>query len=127
MTGTPTHTLLLVEDEELVRMLLFDVLEELGYRVLEARDAASALPFLGNAAQAIDLIVSDINLPDMSGRDLANRARELRPGCKILFLTGYSPDSVAAQLEPGMAVLQKPIAQEKLAARIRAMLEERAP
>ncbi|MBP2551183.1 PAS domain S-box-containing protein [Neorhizobium galegae] len=120
------ETVLVVDDEPLVRVLIVEVLEELGYRALEAEDAASALPFL-EASDRIDLMVTDVGLPNgINGRQLADAARARRPGLKILFITGYAENAVLNQnnLEPGMHVMTKPFAMEAMATRIRQLIAE---
>jgi len=117
------ETVLVVEDEDTVRMLVVDVLDELGYAALEAVDADGALAILESGAP-IDLLVTDVGLPGMNGRQLADRARELRPDLKVLFITGYAHNAAVGNglLEPGMAVVTKPFAVDHLAARIAEMV-----
>jgi CheY-like chemotaxis protein len=114
---------LVVEDVAAVRMLIVDVLHELGYRTIEAADAAQALPIL-DSARPIDLMVSDVGLPGLSGRRIAEFARGKRPGLKILFVTGYAEEAAnrSGFLEEGMDMLTKPFAVEALAAKISAMM-----
>ena len=119
------ETVLVVDDEEHVRMLVTEVLDESAYRTLEARDGRSAMEILTSDV-AIDLLVTDVGLPGgMNGRQLADAARELRPGLKVLFITGYAENAVvgAGHLPPGMAVLVKPFAMAALGAKIRDILE----
>ena len=118
------RTVLVVDDEAPVRMLIGDVLADLGYRVVEAEDGAAGLAIL-QSPQGVDLVISDIGLPgSMSGRQMALAARTARPGLKVLFITGYAEDAVLGdgQLEPGMQVLAKPFAFETLAARVQEMM-----
>jgi CheY-like chemotaxis protein len=117
------ETVLIVEDEDTVRMLVMDVLDELGYGAHEAVDATSALRILEGEAR-IDLLITDVGLPGMNGRQLADRARELRPGLKTLFITGYAHNAAVGNglLEPGMEVLTKPFAVDRLASKIRDMV-----
>jgi CheY-like chemotaxis protein len=120
------ETVLVVDDEPTVRMLAAEVLEELGYAAIEAADATLGLQAL-RAAGRIDLLVTDVGLPGgMNGRQLADAARELRPGLKVLFITGYAENAVIGHghLAPGMQVITKPFAMDTLAARIRAMITE---
>jgi CheY-like chemotaxis protein len=120
------ETVLVVDDEPLVRVLIVEILEELGYRALEAEDAASALPVL-ESGERIDLMVTDVGLPNgINGRQLADAARCARPGLKILFITGYAENAVLNQnnLEPGMYVMTKPFAMEAMANRIRQLIAE---
>jgi CheY-like chemotaxis protein len=116
---------LVVEDEAVVRLLVVEVLEELGYVPLEAVDAASGLRVLRSAAR-IDLLVTDVGLPGgMNGRQLADAARQIRPGLKVLFITGYAQNAAIGNgiLEPGMAMLSKPFALDALGAKIHKMID----
>jgi PAS domain S-box-containing protein len=118
------QTVLVVDDEPSVRMLITEVLEELGYAAVEAADGASGLTVLRSDAR-IDLLVSDVGLPGgMNGRQLADAARRFRPSLKVLFITGYAEHAVlqSGNLEPGMQVLTKPFALEKLAERIKTII-----
>ncbi|MGQ9368419.1 ATP-binding protein [Azospirillum sp. ST 5-10] len=119
------ETVLVVEDEALVLMLWAETLESQGYRVLQATDPQAAIAILKSAA-AIDLLVSDVGLPGMNGRELAAAARRLRPGLKVLFLTGYAHHAAFGpeSLEPGTRLLGKPVAVDGLLAQVRALLDE---
>jgi PAS domain S-box-containing protein len=119
------ETVLVVDDEPTVRMLVMEVLEELGYAAIEAADGASALKVLRSSAR-IDLLISDVGLPGgMNGRQVADAAREARPGLRVLFITGYAENAVIrnGHLDPGMHVLTKPFAMDALATRIKAIIE----
>lgn len=117
------EVVLVVEDEGTVRELIVDVLNGLGYRVLEARDGAAGLQILQSSAP-VDLLVTDIGLPGLNGRQLVDAARELRPDLKVLFMTGYAETAAAADgfLQPGMELLTKPFAMDALAARVRELI-----
>ncbi len=118
------ETVLVVDDEATVRMLATEVLGELGYRTLEAEDGAAGLRVLRSGAR-IDLLITDVGLPGgTNGRQVADAARALRPGLKVLFITGYAETAVLSHghLEPGMHVLVKPFALETLAARVKDLL-----
>jgi PAS domain S-box-containing protein len=117
---------LVVEDEDAVRMLVVDVLRELGYSTLEAGDSKTALPYL-LGAERIDLLVSDVGLPGLNGRQLAEIARQHRPQLPVLFMTGYAPDAQVRGdfLGAGMDMLTKPFTVDDLALRVRNMLELR--
>ncbi|VVM55850.1 Sensor histidine kinase RcsC [Pseudomonas fluorescens] len=120
------ETILVVDDEHTVRMLLVEVLEELGYCVIEAADSAEGLKVLRSGVR-IDLLISDVGLPGgMNGRQMADAAREVRPGLKTLFITGYAETAAIAQghLEPGMHVLTKPFAIDTLVSRVRRLMGE---
>nr|WP_246731139.1 CHASE domain-containing protein [Methylobacterium sp. 2A] len=118
------ETVLIVDDEPTVRMLVTDVLSDLGYLALEAVDGAGGLRVLQSDAW-VDLLVTDVGLPGgLNGRQLADAARVGRPDLKVLFITGFAEAAVLGDghLDPGMAVLTKPFAVDVLADRIRAML-----
>ena len=119
------ETVLVVEDEPAVRLLVMEILEDLGYTAIEAQDARSALPTIEGPGR-IDLLVSDVGLPGgTNGRQLAEMARQRRPGLKVLFITGYAQGASVRSgfLEPGMEMLTKPFALDVLAAKIREMIE----
>jgi signal transduction histidine kinase len=119
------ETVLVVDDEPTVRMLVTEVLEELGYATIEAAEGAAALNVLRSDVR-LDLLVTDVGLPGgMNGRQVADAARTARPGLKVLFITGYAENAAVGngQMEPGMEVLTKPFSIEALAARIRGILE----
>jgi CheY-like chemotaxis protein len=113
------QTVLVVEDDPAVRMVVLDELSELGYRTLEAADGPSALPIL-QSGQAIDLLLTDVGLPGMNGRQVAEIARQHRPTLRVLFMTGYAEQasSRASFLAPGMDMITKPFTMDDLAARI---------
>ena len=116
--------MLVVDDEPTVRMLVAEVLHDLGCTVLEAQDAAAGLAIL-KSDTPIDLLVSDVGLPGgMNGRQMADAARVFRPGLQVLFITGYAENAVLGNghLAPGMHVLTKPFAIEALANRLKALM-----
>ena len=118
------ETVLIVDDEPTVRMLVLEVLEELGYAALEAADGAAGLKILQSDAR-IDLLVTDVGLPGgMNGRQMADAARLVRPNLEVLFITGYAENAVVGNghLDPGMHVMTKPFAMEALASRIKALI-----
>jgi PAS domain S-box-containing protein len=117
------ETVMVVEDVAAVRMLIIDVLHDLGYRTIEAADAAEALPVI-ESGRAIDLLISDVGLPGVGGRQLADQARARRPGLRVLFLTGYAEHATTRSgfLDDGMALMTKPFAVETLAAKISEMM-----
>jgi len=101
-----------------------EVLEDLGYRTIEASDGAAGLTVLQSDAR-IDLLITDVGLPGgMNGRQVADAGRVLRPTLKVLFITGYAENAVVSHghLAPGMQVLTKPFAMEELAARIKELI-----
>ena len=118
--------ILVVEDEPAVRRFSTDALQELGYRVLEADGAATALQLLDGHPD-IALLFTDVVMPDINGRKLADEARRRRPGLPVLFTTGYSRDAVIHQslANHDVALLGKPFTVDELAAKVRRMLDER--
>jgi PAS domain S-box-containing protein len=123
--GEQGKSVLVVDDEPTVRMLLTDILEELGYSAIEAADSAAGLEILQSDTR-IDLLITDVGLPGgMNGRQMADAGRVSRAALKVLFITGYAETAVlgSGHLQPGMAVLTKPFAMETMAERIRAMVE----
>ncbi|NUU01312.1 hybrid sensor histidine kinase/response regulator [Herbaspirillum robiniae] len=119
-TASGLKTILVVDDEPLVRMVAVEVLQDLGYHVLEAEDGASAVKVMG-AHPEIDLLITDVGLPNgMNGRQLADAVRVQRPELPVLFITGYAENAVLnhGHLERGMQVLTKPFAAEALGRRV---------
>jgi CheY-like chemotaxis protein len=121
-----SHTILIVDDEPSIRMLLTDALEEIGFNVIEAHDGPTGLNILQSDA-TIDLLITDVGLPGgMNGRQLADAARATRPALKVLFITGYAENAIIGngQLAPGMQVLTKPFVVEALAGRVLDMIKD---
>jgi PAS domain S-box-containing protein len=121
----PGETVLVVDDEDLVRDLVVEVLGELGYAALQAADGAAGLKLLKSNTR-IDLLITDVGLPGgMNGRQLADAARALRTNLKVLFITGYAENAVInhGHLEHGMQIMTKPFQMDALGIKIRAMLE----
>jgi PAS domain S-box-containing protein len=123
--GAGHETILVVEDDRDVRAYLVELLRDLNYRVLSAHDAVAALGMIETGGIRIDLLLTDVVLPGMNGRQLAEQAKNRRPDLKVLFTTGYSRNAIVHQgrLDPGVAMIQKPITQDTLAARIRDLLD----
>jgi signal transduction histidine kinase/CheY-like chemotaxis protein len=117
------ETVLIVEDDPAVRVLVSTVLSELGYAFVEAADADSAVPIL-DSAQRIDLMISDVGLPGMNGRQLAEIGRQYRPELKVLFITGYAEHAAVRGgfLDPGMQMITKPFTFDLLTAKVREMI-----
>ncbi|AYG44643.1 response regulator [Pseudomonas sp. Leaf58] len=111
--------LLVVEDDDIVRMLMVEVLDELGYTVIEAQDAGAALRVLEDATQPLALMMTDVGLPDMRGEVLAAKARELRPLLPVLFASGYA-ESVS--VPEGMHLIGKPFSIDQLREKVGAIL-----
>ncbi len=118
------ETVLIVEDDPAVRVLVSQVLSELGYAFVEAGDADSALPII-ESSQRIDLMISDVGLPGMNGRQLAEIGRQIRPDLKVLFITGYAEHAAVRGgfLDPGMQLITKPFTFELLTAKVREMIK----
>jgi two-component system cell cycle sensor histidine kinase/response regulator CckA len=121
-----SETILLAEDEPTLREVTRVFLESFGYRVLEAIDVEHALELARTYAQPIHLILTDVIMPRLSGRQLAEQILVLRPGIKVLYMTGYTDDMVVHHevLEPGVAILQKPFDKNRLARKIRLVLDD---
>ncbi|WP_122235660.1 ATP-binding protein, partial [Pseudomonas savastanoi] len=118
------ETILIVDDEPTVRMLLTDALGDLGYTLIEAADSLAGLKLLRSDVH-IDLLITDVGLPGgMNGRQMADAGREVRPHLKTLFITGYAENAAIGdeQLGPGMRVLTKPFAIDALAARVQELM-----
>jgi two-component system, cell cycle sensor histidine kinase and response regulator CckA len=123
---TGNETLLLVEDEDAVRALARHVLRSCGYTLLEAIDGGEAIRVAQNHDGPIHLVVSDVVMPHLGGRQLVERLEGVRPGLKMLFLSGYPDDAVVRHgiLEADVAFLQKPFTPTALAQKVRAVLDE---
>jgi nitrogen-specific signal transduction histidine kinase len=120
-----SETVLLVEDEDGVRALSRHVLQVCGYTVLEATDGAEAVRIAGQHREHIDLLLTDVVMPRMSGREVAERVAGMHAGTKVLFLSGYTDDAVVRHgiLEAEVAFLQKPFSPASLAAKVREVLD----
>jgi PAS domain S-box-containing protein len=123
-----SETVLVVEDEEIVRSLVREMLEGLGYEVADARDGEEALAVLSSPSAAVDLVITDMVMPRMSGRELARRVAELHPDTAVLLVSGYIGDTstVHGPLEPGTAFLEKPFTAPELAEKVRMLLDATA-
>ncbi|MGY2251504.1 ATP-binding protein [Pseudomonas reactans] len=117
------ETVLIVEDDPAVRVLVSAVLKELGYGFVEAGDADTAMPII-ESDQRIDLLISDVGLPGMNGRQLAEIGRQIRPDLKVLFITGYAEHAAVRGgfLDPGMQLITKPFTFDLLTAKVREMI-----
>ena len=121
-----SETILLVEDEEIVRKLACTILQKNGYEVLEAPNGEEALRIVqGQNGNPIHLLVTDVVMPGMSGRQLADRLERVRPGTKVLFMSGYTDDTIVHHgvLDPGIAYIQKPFTPDALASKVRDILD----
>ena len=119
------ETVLVIDDEPSIRMLILDVLHDAGYHAVEAGDGPSGLKILQSDIR-IDLLVTDVGLPGgVNGRQVADAGRALRPGLKVLFITGYAENAVVANghLDRSMQVITKPFLIEALGNKIREMID----
>ncbi|WP_449433723.1 response regulator [Pseudomonas putida] len=107
--------LLVVEDDDIVRMLMVDVLDELGYKVIEAPTATVALQILKDSTKSLALLMTDVGLPDMRGEELAKQSRALRPLLPVLFASGYAE---SFNVPEGMHLIGKPFSIEQLRTKV---------
>ena len=123
--GSAHEVVLVVEDEERVRNHSVEALRELGYTVLQAPDGIEALRIMARGQQPISLLFTDVVMPEMTGDELARRARERQPGLKVLYTSGYTPDENAITTDAGIAaaLIAKPFGVAQLAAKVRAALD----
>lgn len=124
-SGDVADTILLVEDDHDVRAYVAEILRELHYRVLEAHDADSALAMVDRNDVEVHLLLTDVVLPGMNGRQLAEELKARQPAIRVLFMSGYSRDAIVhdGRLDPGVELMQKPLTQEVLAQRVRDALD----
>jgi CheY-like chemotaxis protein len=125
--GELNETILVVEDDEAVRMYSAESLRELGYSVIEAPDAVTALRMLEQHPE-IKLLFTDVGLPGINGRELVDKARIKTPGLRVLFTTGYARNAIVHQgrLDPGVELLTKPFTRAQLGLRVREILDTEA-
>jgi CheY-like chemotaxis protein len=118
------ETILIVEDDDGVRQYAAEILRDLNYQVLEARDSTSALKLI-DAEKNFDLLLTDVVLPGKNGRELANEVERRRPGIKVIFMTGYSRNAIVhhGRLDRGTELIPKPLTEAVLARRIRIVLD----
>jgi CheY-like chemotaxis protein len=123
-TGSRDETILVVEDDPLMCKLACDALDELGYTVLQASNAMAALAILGQEPN-IKLLFTDVVMPDVNGKKLAEEALRRRPNLKVLFTTGYTANAVVhgGVLDPGVQFIGKPFTLDQLAAKVRSVLD----
>jgi PAS domain S-box-containing protein len=123
--STGTETILLVEDEAVVRQLVAEILETSGYSVLQAADGPSALELLRRHTGALELLVTDVVMPGMSGPEVAHAVTSMRPGTQVLYTSGYTDQAIGHHgvLEPDVAFLQKPFSADDLTRKVRALLD----
>ena len=120
------ETVLLVEDETVVRQLVAEILETSGYTVLQAADGPSALELARRHSGEISLLLTDVVMPGMSGPEVAQSVTAMRPGLLVLYMSGYTDSQIGHHgvLEPGIAFLQKPFSTDDLTRKVRALLDE---
>lgn len=125
--GDKRENILVVEDDADLRTYVADVLRDLNYQVIAASSAQSALTILMQVQPSIDLMLTDVVMPGINGRELGKRATQIRPGLKVLYMTGYSSNAVVHQgrLDEGVDLLEKPVSQANLALRVRQLLDRR--
>ena len=118
------ETILIVEDDDGVRQYAAEILRDLNYQIIEAKDSATALRLL-DADKKFDLLLTDVVLPGKNGRELADEVERRRPGTKVIFMTGYSRNAIVHQgrLDPGIELIPKPLIEGVLARRIRQVLD----
>jgi CheY-like chemotaxis protein len=121
------EAILVVEDDPDLRSYLGEILRSLDYRVVVASNSAEALGLLAKSGRHIDLLLTDIIMPGLNGRQLVEKARDQYPDLKVLYMTGYSRNAVVHQgrLDEGVDLLQKPISQAELAHRVRVILDRK--
>jgi CheY-like chemotaxis protein len=124
-TGDRSEIVLVVEDDALMRRLAAEALHELGYTVFESENAANALAILDRVAD-VKLLFTDVVMPDVNGKKLADEAVRRRPGLKVIFTTGYTANAVVhgGVLDQGVHFISKPFALDRLAAKVRSVLDE---
>ncbi|QEI08324.1 response regulator [Pigmentiphaga aceris] len=123
-TPASNELVLVVEDDDVIRSLIVETLSDQGYRICEAADGPAGLAVL-QSRRDIDLLVTDIGLPGLNGRQVADAARLLRPGLRVMFMTGYAQSALSDSelLEPGVELITKPFAIDTFVRRIRGMLD----
>jgi CheY-like chemotaxis protein len=123
--GQEGESILVVEDDGDLRAYIAEIVRGLGYRVRAVQSPSAALPILQDTHERVDLLLTDVVMPGINGRDLGRQAQALRPGLPILYMTGYSRNAVVhhGRLDEGVEMLQKPIGQQLLGERVRDLLD----
>ena len=126
--GGGGETILVVEDQEAVRLFAKAALRQHGYQVIQASDGDQALSVAKQHSGRIDLLLTDVVMPGLNGRELSDRLKEVRPNVKVLFISGYTADVIAQRgiLDQGVAFLHKPFSSDELAAKVREVLMQRS-
>jgi CheY-like chemotaxis protein len=117
---------LVVDDEPAIRMVIAEVLTEVGYRVIEASDGPSGLRIIQSGGR-IDLLITDVGLPNgLNGRQVADAARRINPGLKVLFITGFAENAAigSGHLDSGMSAITKPFVNTALANKVRQLIDD---
>ena len=124
-----SETILVVEDNELVRNMTSEALKQYGYRVIEAPGGEQALKVIGAYTEKIDLLLTDVVMPGLNGRELADQILALRPGIKVLYMSGYADNAIVQYgvMKPGLAFIEKPFSPETLAETIRQIVSSGPP
>jgi two-component system cell cycle sensor histidine kinase/response regulator CckA len=120
-----SETILVVEDDEVVRQLVTRILQSGGYRMLEASDGSNALQICQQCEGQIELVLTDLVMPQMSGPALTEKLKELYPGIRIVYTSGYADDAIVrhGHLDPGMPFIQKPFSPNNLLQKVREVLD----
>lgn len=121
-----TESILVVEDDPTLLNLIVDILQPLGYRILQAANGTEAIEICETFEEKIDLLLTDVIMPGMNGRMLADKLTSKRPKMKVIYMSGYTDNTIAHHgiLEPGIVLLQKPLTQSSLANKIREVLDK---
>src|SRR3989442_838270 len=129
ITKGGTETILLVEDDESVRRLVSQILINAGYRVIEASQGNEAIRVCTESQSRIDLLLTDVVMPETSGKEVSDRVTEMRPGLKVLFMSGYTDEAIVHHgvLDSGVEFIQKPFTPASLARKVREVLESEPP
>ncbi len=124
-TGDRSEVILVVEDDDLLRRLTCEALTELGYTVFDAENATNAIAIL-DRTENIKLLFTDVVMPGLNGKKLADEALSRRPGLKVLFTTGYTANAIVhgGMLDAGVHFIGKPFSFDQMAAKVRAMLDD---
>jgi CheY-like chemotaxis protein len=128
LQGEQTETILIVEDDSGLRAYVSDILTGLRYRVIAAPNAHAALEILKDGKPEVDLLLTDVIMPGMNGRELATEALKSMPDLQVIYMTGYSRNAIVHQgrLDEGVELLQKPVSQGELATRVRVALDRKS-
>jgi two-component system cell cycle sensor histidine kinase/response regulator CckA len=120
-----TETVLIAEDDDAIRKLLADILDPLGYRVITARSGAEALRLAETTGRGVDILLTDVVMPGMSGKELAQMFQAIDPGIKVLFMSGYTEEVIIRHgvERTGVAFIQKPLIPNKLVRKLREVLD----